>query len=338
MTTLRGNYLAVLGGADREIISRIPEERFRFVAIGGILLTTAAVSALSMYYALHNALRLPAVAAIIICLLWGFVILNTDRFLVIGIGATRGAIRLISLAILRLLLSAVTAFVIAIPLVIQIFSASINEQIAISYLGKPGPVDNGLLAQIQALSNLSSRNAAIEWTIICVTVLFFLVSMLPVTAKIVLNLGPLSTYELLISHRNDAAIHLAELERTLSRHLEQQKLDVRLQIEEDMRAREANLGRQANAHVADQMQSILDAALSQWSNQVRAQLGNAEGASAPPAHPTAQGSQPDTGPHSRVTPPQDLSYDLPSAGKWGSPPAARQEARPGYNLPDDDLL
>ena len=338
MTPLRGNYLAVLGGADRDVIRAIPEERFRFVAMGGILLTTAAVSALSMYYALHNAIRLPVIAAIIICLFWGFLILNIDRFLVISIGVTRGAFRLISLAISRLLLSAVTAFVMATPLVIQIFSASINEQIAISHLGKPGPADNGLLAQIQALSNLSSSNAAVEWAIICVTVLLFLISMLPVTTKILLNLGPLSTYELLIKDRNDAAIHRAEQERVLSRHLEQQKLDVRLQIEKDMRAREANLGRHANAHVADQMQSILDAALSEWSNRVRAQLGNAAGASAPPAYLAAQPSQPGTGPYSRITPPHDLSDDQPSAGEWGSPPAARQEARPGYNLPDDDLL
>jgi hypothetical protein len=171
-----------------------------------------------------------------------------------------------------------------------------------------------------------------------VTVLFFLISILPVTAKILLTLGPLSTYELLIKARNDAAIHLAEQERAFSGHLEQQKLDVRLQIEEDMRAREANLGRQANAHVADQMRSILDAALSEWSNRVRDQLGNAAGVSAPPVHPAAEPSQPGTGPYNRITPPQDLSYGPPSAGEWGSPPAARQEARPGYNLPDDDLL
>jgi hypothetical protein len=56
-----------------------------------------------------------------------------------------------------------------------------------------------------------------------------------------------------------------------------------------MRNREEELGKRANAHVASHMQEILDAALLEWSDQVRSRL---PGAGGPARNASGNGSSP----------------------------------------------
>ncbi len=55
--------------------------------------------------------------------------------------------------------------------------------------------DTGILAQLQALSQLSSRNATLLAAHLVVMALFFLIEILPVTIKILLNLQPPTAYD-----------------------------------------------------------------------------------------------------------------------------------------------
>ena len=49
------NFFSVLGGADIEILEHVGSERSIFVGIGAVMLGTASVAALSMVFALYNA-------------------------------------------------------------------------------------------------------------------------------------------------------------------------------------------------------------------------------------------------------------------------------------------
>src|ERR1700750_676292 len=91
-----GDFLAWLGGADLKILSQAPGyERTRFIQMAIVLLTTSGIGALSMMFALYDGVHTPLPVAIIGGLVWAFVILNLDRFLVLSMGHMRDWKRLL---------------------------------------------------------------------------------------------------------------------------------------------------------------------------------------------------------------------------------------------------
>ncbi len=87
--------LARLGGADAEFLADEETasqagETARFTAMACILLTTAAVACLSMFFALHTAVMVSTGWSVIFALAWGVAIINIDRFLIITMNGTRG--------------------------------------------------------------------------------------------------------------------------------------------------------------------------------------------------------------------------------------------------------
>jgi hypothetical protein len=193
--------------------------------------------------------------------------------------------------------------------------------------------DTGLLAQLQALSAASAQNSGLEAARLAVLALFFLIEILPVTVKFLLNLGPLSTYEIVAKSRDDEitdSVHVHRVEKRRrgegeskmrarkeedARTIEDGKSKARLKVEEDMRAREADLGRQANEYVAGEMRKILELALQQWSDQVKARLsdeGGAEGGVGG-TRGTEDGSPSGNG-SSTANPTGHQSLGLPSGG------------------------
>jgi hypothetical protein len=105
-----------------------------------------------------------------------------------------------------------------------------------------------------------------------VLALFFLIEILPVTVKFLLNIGPPSAYEVVAQLREDELIDAANIRRIESRRISEAKSQIRINVEADMREKEEDLGRHANACVADEMTKVLDVALQEWSRQVRAKL------------------------------------------------------------------
>jgi Domain of unknown function (DUF4407) len=129
--------IARLGGADgrmladEELASRTGE-RTRFVAMGGVLLTTAGVATLSMFFALHHAVDLSVGWSICFALAWGVVIINIDRFLIITLTGNRGhPVRLTVTVLVRLVLAALISIVVATPLVLQIFHSDIWAELPV---------------------------------------------------------------------------------------------------------------------------------------------------------------------------------------------------------------
>ena len=135
------NFLAVLGGADIEILEHVGSERSTFVAIGAVMLGTASVAALSMVFALYNAVLVVSdpstgqraqhqpminlIVSIIFGLLWGSFILVMDRALIKTMQGVHGLKRAFRYALPRLFLALIIGLVVSTPFTLQIFRSEI---------------------------------------------------------------------------------------------------------------------------------------------------------------------------------------------------------------------
>lgn len=122
-----GRWLIVLSGARPDVLERCKGERARFHGLGGAILTTACVAAISMTFALASALKVFTPLAVLIGIVWGVAILSLDRWLVTSLPAQGG--RRLWLALPRVLLALLLGAVISTPLVLQIFKPEIDAEI-----------------------------------------------------------------------------------------------------------------------------------------------------------------------------------------------------------------
>lgn len=131
-TATRRGFLIWLSGADPDTLSRSPRERRKFSGLGGVVLTTSCMASVSMAFALHNGVRAPLWAALVVALLWGLAIANLDRWLIVA--ATRREKWWQNLATLvpRLLLALVIGAVVSTPLVLWIFQSEIQAQLTVT--------------------------------------------------------------------------------------------------------------------------------------------------------------------------------------------------------------
>lgn len=121
--------MAVLGGADNDVLDEVPEEVPRFVQMFFVLLGTALVSALSMTFALLTGVRVAIWLAVPLALVWGLIIFNLDRFLTSTMRSTRSVFRLLGLAMPRVIMAALIGIVVAEPLVLQVFQNDISREV-----------------------------------------------------------------------------------------------------------------------------------------------------------------------------------------------------------------
>ncbi|WP_433431873.1 DUF4407 domain-containing protein [Nonomuraea sp. CA-141351] len=122
-----GRWLIVLSGARSDVLEKHKGERARFHGLGGALLTTACIAAISMTFALASALKVFLPVAVLIGLVWGVAILSLDRWLVTSLPVQGG--RRFWLALPRVLLALLLGAVISTPLVLQIFKPEIDAEI-----------------------------------------------------------------------------------------------------------------------------------------------------------------------------------------------------------------
>jgi hypothetical protein len=125
------NAMSWLGGARLDVLQDAPGDRARFVAMGGVILSTAFLSAVSAAFALVMAVGAPIVVAVIVGIFWGLIILNLDRLLIIGMAKQKGVWRNLALAMPRVALALIIGTVISTPLTLQIFQAEINSEIQV---------------------------------------------------------------------------------------------------------------------------------------------------------------------------------------------------------------
>lgn len=124
-----GDGLAGLAGARTDILAVAPGARSKFVALGGVLLSTGALAVLSMTFAVHMALGVWWPFALLVGLGWGAVVVNLDRMLLVGMAHDASLKRNLVLAVPRVGLALVLGVVIATPLTLQVFHREIDTQV-----------------------------------------------------------------------------------------------------------------------------------------------------------------------------------------------------------------
>ncbi|HEX6343916.1 DUF4407 domain-containing protein [Umezawaea sp.] len=122
-------WLARLSGARVSILEKAPGDVNKHAAMGGVLLSTSGVAAVSAFFALYSVLELPAYAAVLAGLVWGVVIFNLDRMLVVTMTRSNGWLLNLFAAIPRVALAVVIGTIISMPLVLRIFEPEINSEL-----------------------------------------------------------------------------------------------------------------------------------------------------------------------------------------------------------------
>lgn len=186
--------------------------------------------------------------------------------------------------------------------------------------------NDGTLAQLSALWTASAGNAVLMLAHLTVMVLFFLIELLPVLIKILLNIGPPDVYEKVLQADEETDADKASTKRLRERRKAEQKLDeekktedagsqARIKIAEDKSKHEQDIGIKANAYVAGKMGTILDTVLQQWSAEVVASFNDAQGAAGNPpgsaSTPNADGTPNGGVASSNGTPPQSFGLTPP---------------------------
>ncbi|HWU06415.1 MAG TPA: DUF4407 domain-containing protein, partial [Streptomyces sp.] len=124
-----GDGLAGLAGAHPDLLEAVPTARARYVALGGVLLSTGGLAVLSASFAVHMALGAPWPVAVVFGLGWGVVIINLDRMLLVGMAYDSSIRRNLLLAMPRVALALVLGTVIATPLTLQVFHPEIDTEV-----------------------------------------------------------------------------------------------------------------------------------------------------------------------------------------------------------------
>ncbi|MGZ4547607.1 MAG: DUF4407 domain-containing protein [Blastococcus sp.] len=125
------NQLLTIAGANRSVLRDAPKERTKQVAMGAVLVSTAAIAAVSASYALYVALHLWVPFAVLGGLAWGLVILNLDRWLVVSTPRLRTKLGTLAMALPRVLLAILIGAVISTPLMLAVFSSEINAEVKV---------------------------------------------------------------------------------------------------------------------------------------------------------------------------------------------------------------
>ena len=123
------HFLWWCAGAYQDLLKECPSEQTKYAGLGGVLLATFALAALSAGYAIHSVFNEP-VWAVMFAIVWGLIIFNFDRFLVSTMrkyGVSRK--RQLWMAAPRIALALLIGFTIARPLELKIFEKEIDVQI-----------------------------------------------------------------------------------------------------------------------------------------------------------------------------------------------------------------
>ncbi|MEV8532851.1 DUF4407 domain-containing protein [Streptomyces sp. NPDC051211] len=125
--------LRSLIGVREDVLGWVPEERTRYTWYGAIVLNTALLGGASMALAIATIRdELPLAVALVVAVIWFWVVLAVDSWLVSSTHGVPAKGRLRSL-LPRLFLSVLLGLAIAEPLLFQIFDKEIQQEIAVGH-------------------------------------------------------------------------------------------------------------------------------------------------------------------------------------------------------------
>ena len=164
------NFLWWCSGAHQELLKQFPSEHSKYFGLGGVILATFVLAALSSGYAINSVFGNWG-WTLGFAIIWGLIIFNFDRFLVstmrkYGVSPRKQ----LSMALPRMALAILIGFTIARPLELKIFEKEINTKMVENTHKKIQLNDSLLQAENTALmqtteaerSRLYARKQAIE--------------------------------------------------------------------------------------------------------------------------------------------------------------------------------
>ena len=115
---------------------------------------------------------------------------------------------------------------------------------------------------------VGEQASILRWSHLLIALLFFLIEILPVVAKILICWGPLSAYDEVVELRDEETRVKERIQLETSRQIEQAKADTHVEAEADMRSRELAMAQKTNQFVADEMETVMRTELSLWAKRV----------------------------------------------------------------------
>ncbi|WP_131742746.1 DUF4407 domain-containing protein [Actinomadura roseirufa] len=125
----RRSLLIWLSGADPDVLEHAATDRAKYQGMGGAVLTTATLAALSMFFAMRMAMRAHPVVALLIAAVWFLAILNLDRWLMVSLQRSPRLLGVLRSAAPRIVLALLFGAVISTPLTLQIFRPEVEDEI-----------------------------------------------------------------------------------------------------------------------------------------------------------------------------------------------------------------
>jgi hypothetical protein len=120
-------WLRRVAGVNEAILDWVPEERPRYTWQGAIIVNTAILAGLSMLVLLSRT-ELPGLLMIPLALIWAFVILTFDAWLVSSTHGVTGRAKM-AIYLPRILISILMGAVIAEPLLLSVFAPAIHTEV-----------------------------------------------------------------------------------------------------------------------------------------------------------------------------------------------------------------
>lgn len=122
------NFFLFCAGIDPNILAKCPSDENKYVGIGATVLFTGILAFFSAGYALYTVFD-NCFFALVFGLVWGAMIFNLDRYIVMSMKKRGSWFRDFSVAIPRLLMAILLALVISKPLELKIFEKEINAEL-----------------------------------------------------------------------------------------------------------------------------------------------------------------------------------------------------------------
>ncbi|WP_432544967.1 DUF4407 domain-containing protein [Kineococcus sp. SYSU DK002] len=118
-----------MAGSNKAVLAQVPQDRVKQATLGGAVLTTAALAVFSCAVALHMTLHAPIALAIAGGLVWGVMILNLDRWLVVSTVRQSRPVWTVLMSLPRLVLALIIGLVVSTPLTLAVFGGEIDARL-----------------------------------------------------------------------------------------------------------------------------------------------------------------------------------------------------------------
>ena len=122
------NFLLFCAGVDRKLLEQAPTDEHKYIGIGATVLFTGLLAFFSGGYAMYTVFD-NVFLAIIFGLIWGLMIFNLDRYIVLSMKSNGSWFKDFMVAFPRLVLAIFLALVISKPLELKIFEKEIEAEL-----------------------------------------------------------------------------------------------------------------------------------------------------------------------------------------------------------------